>query len=115
MIASQNLGISIKPEFIQIFKNSQAISTMNGKSHYLTRAPKKTKEQLKIIKYEEQKEETNRNTEMILEELQSLKTKIKDFELRQDDADQNSDKLARLYDLGLIDANGDPINSEIKQ
>ena len=88
---------------------------MNGKSHYLARAPKKTKEQLKIIKYEEQKEETNRNTEMILEELQSLKTKIKDFELRQDDADQNSDKLARLYDLGLIDANGDPINSEMKQ
>ena len=50
---------------------------MNGKSHYLARTPKKTKEQLKIIKCEEQKEETNRNTEMILEELQSLKTKLK--------------------------------------
>ena len=53
MIASQNLGISIIPEFIQIFKNSQAISTMNGHSHYLARAPKKNKEILKIIKYEE--------------------------------------------------------------
>ena len=50
---------------------------MNGKSHYLTRAPKKTKEQLKIIKYEEKKDETNKNTEMILEVLQSLKTKNK--------------------------------------
>ena len=58
---------------------------------------------------------TNRNTEMILKELQSLKTKIKDFELRQEDADQNSDKFARLYDLWLIDANGDPINSDMKQ
>ena len=88
---------------------------MNGKSHYLARAPKKTKEQLKIIKYEEQKEETNRNTEMILEELQSLKTKIKDFELRQEDADKNSDKLTWLYDLGFIDANDDPISSNMKQ
>ena len=79
-IALQNIGITIKPEFIQIFKNSRAISTMNGKSHYLTRVPMKTKEQLKIIKYEEQKEETNINTEMILEELQCLKTKIKVYE-----------------------------------
>ena len=46
LIASQNLMINAKDEFINIFKNSQSISSLKGKSQYLVRTPKKTKYQL---------------------------------------------------------------------
>ena len=42
-------------------KNSQSISTMKGKSHFLTRESKKTKDQLKIDNIEEEKEKTFEN------------------------------------------------------
>ena len=57
LIDTQNLGISVQPEFLNIFKSSQSISTVNGKSHFLTRLPKPTKEQMKIQKLEEEKKE----------------------------------------------------------
>ena len=56
LIEYQNLGIRVKREFIDIFNKSQSISTMKGKSHFLARAPKKTKDQLKVEKVEERKE-----------------------------------------------------------
>ena len=34
LIKSQNLGIAIKPEFEALFANSNAVSTMKGKSHF---------------------------------------------------------------------------------
>ena len=55
IINSQNIGITTKPEFIKIFKNSQSISSMKGKSHFLTRVPKPTKEQMKIRELKEDK------------------------------------------------------------
>ena len=44
LIDTQNLRISAQPEFINIFKSSQSISTVKGKSHFLTPFPKPTKE-----------------------------------------------------------------------
>ena len=43
LINIQNLGISVQPKFINIFKSFQSISTIKGKSHYLTCLPKSTK------------------------------------------------------------------------
>ena len=40
LIESQNLGIKVKPEFEDLFMNSKAVSTMKGKSHFLTRNPR---------------------------------------------------------------------------
>ena len=42
LIDSQNLGISVRPEFMNIFQKSQAASTLPGKSHFLARFPKPT-------------------------------------------------------------------------
>ena len=51
----QKLGISAKQEFIDIFKRSQAISTMKGKSHFLTRVSKLTKDQQRLKELEKEK------------------------------------------------------------
>ena len=48
LLQSSNLAMRIKPEFLDIFKSSQAISTVKEKSHYLTRIPKNTKDQISI-------------------------------------------------------------------
>ena len=48
LIQSQNISIAAKPEFIKIFKNSESISNSKGKSHFLARMPKTTKDQIKL-------------------------------------------------------------------
>ena len=63
LIYTQNLRISVQPEFIKIFKASQFISTVKGKSYYLTRLPKPTKDHIKIQKLEEEKKEIIFKTE----------------------------------------------------
>ena len=52
LIDTQNLGITVQPEFIYIFKTSHSISTVKWKSHYLTHLPKPTKDHIKIQKLE---------------------------------------------------------------
>ena len=113
LITNQNLGISARPEFIEIFRNSQSISTMKGKSHFLVRTPKPTKAQVKMNKLEEEKKEAYTKATLMQRDLDSLKLKIKEFEFNQRESDMNADKLSKLYDLGLIDENGDPINNSM--
>ena len=43
LIESQNLGIIAKPEFINIFRKSNAVSAVKEKYHFLTRFQKKNK------------------------------------------------------------------------
>ena len=86
---------------------------MKGKSHFLVRTPKPTKAQVKMNKLEEEKKEAYTKATLIQRDLDSLKLKIKEFEFNQREADMNADKLSKLYDLGLIDENGDPINNSM--
>ena len=38
---------------------------------------------------------------------------MEEYKIKQRDADRNTDKLSKLYELGLIDENGDPINNDM--
>ena len=44
LIKSQNLGVKEIPEFANIFRRFQAVSTMKGKFHFLVRMPKENKD-----------------------------------------------------------------------
>ena len=107
------MGVKVNLEFINVFKNSQSISIMKGKPHFLTREPKKTKDQLKIDKIEEEKEKEKAHSKIdkMKRDLQLLKLKMEEYALKQREVDINTDKLAKLYKLGLIDENGDPIKT----
>ena len=48
LIASQNLVITVRPEFMRILKISQSISTWIGKSIFLVRLTRPKKDQTKI-------------------------------------------------------------------
>ena len=52
LIQSQNLSIIENPEFVSIFKNSQSLSMHKGRSHFLTREPKISKDKSLINKFE---------------------------------------------------------------
>ena len=86
---------------------------MKEKSHFLARAPKKIKDQLKVEKVEEERKEAFSKVEELKRNLESLKFKMKEYKVKRRDVDRNTDKLSKLYELGLIDENGDPINSDM--
>ena len=106
LINNQNLGIKAKPEFINIFKYSQSVSTMRGKSHFLVRLPKISKDQKLIKVLEEQKKGGEYHVKLLNKEIDELKQKILDLEESQRNNDDNLEKLTKLYDLGVIDENG---------
>ena len=86
---------------------------MKVKSHFLTRAPKKTKDQLKVEKVEEERKEAFSKVKELKRNLESLKFKMEEYKVKQRDADRNTDKLSKLYELWLIDENSDPINNDM--
>ena len=54
--------------------------------------------------------------ESYFEAKRSWLTRVKkEFEFNQREADMDADKLSKLYDLRLIDENGDPINNSMSK
>ena len=113
LIKSQNLGITIKPEFEALFANSNAVSTMKGKSHFLTRMPKTNKDHQKIMKLEEEIKDNYSKEKELNRKIDELRSKIQEFENLQKENDENLDKLSDLYKLGIIDENGFVINNRM--
>ena len=114
LIVNQNLGIRVKPEFVNISRKSQAVSTMSGKSHFLVRIPKQSRYKKQIRELEEEKKETDRKIDDLNNEIDSLRRKIEQFENDQMDHEENLEKLSNLFKLGIIDENGLPINDDMQ-
>ena len=77
LINSQNLGITVRPEFLNIFKKSQAVSIQTRKSHFLARVPKPTKDHIQIRKLEMENEEVKESKFEAFEEIRKLKTNLR--------------------------------------
>ena len=87
LIKSQNISVSVKPECVKIFQNSQSISSSKGKSHFLARMPRPTKDQEKIRTLEEEKSDNFYKVKVLKLEIEELKDKMKKLEDDQKDAD----------------------------
>ena len=79
LIESQNIGVSAKKEFIEIFKNSRSIWIVKGKSHFLVRLPKPTKDQM-IVRQLEDKINSEYKAKVFKLEIDKLKPKMKKLE-----------------------------------
>ena len=55
LLISNNLDMKVLPKFLGIFKSSQDITIVRGKSHFLTRDPKTTKYKLEMQLLKEQR------------------------------------------------------------
>ena len=114
LIESKNLGVYAKDEFVNIFKKSQAVSSMKGKSHFLVRMPRDTKEKKIINNLEEEKKGSDTKVRGLVKEIDDLRLKIQQLEDNQLDNEDNLEKLSNLYKLGIIDENGQPIDNRME-
>ena len=80
---SQNISTQIRPEFIEIFKNSQSISFLKGKSHFLTRPPKKTKHQIEAEEHKGKKEKAEFKNIELKKNIRELVAKTESLEQKQ--------------------------------
>ena len=111
---SQNLCVNVRPEFLSLFKNSQSVSLSKGKSHFLARLPRKTNDQLRIDEYEEEKIYFEKKVARLEQEIDRLNDKCQDL-IDINEADSvNAEKLDKLYQLGMIDENGNPVDNDMK-
>ena len=106
--------MSVKSEFLSLFKNSQSVSLATGKSHFLARLPKKTNDQKKIDDYEEEKKKSDNKARQLEDEIDQLHDKIKEMTELRALYYENADKLDKLYQLGIIDDNRNYINNDMR-
>ena len=114
LLQSSNLAIRVKPEFLDIFKSSQSVSTIKGKSHFLTRNPKITKDKISISILNEEKKELERRSDAFQNEVKQLKNKLSRLEEIEKENEDNLDKLSKLYDAGIINEEGYYINNRME-
>ena len=74
---NQNLKITSKEEFINIFKDSKSASIEKGKNYFLARAPRKSKQQIKLEKSEEHKKEDDSIIQLLKSKIVQLNTKTR--------------------------------------
>ena len=101
-------------EFIDIFRASKAVSLEKGKSHYLARKPKESKQHLFLEKAEEEDKESNRTIKLLKLKKSELNSKIEDIEGKLSDNEDYTEKISKLYNLGIIDESGNPINNDMR-
>ena len=106
IIQSQNMQITVKKEFIDIFKTSKAVSLQNGKSHFLARIPKMNKHQALLNQVNEEKKEGDVLIAKLKDIINLLNLKLEKVEQKLSENEDYTDMMAKLYELGLIDENG---------
>ena len=107
--------MSVKVEFVDLFRNSQWISTIKGKSNFFfTKSSKPNNEQIKIKNIEEEKKEITLKSISLNRETKFIQVQIDKLEGMQRDHEENLDKLSNLYSLGVIDEDGNLVNNKME-
>ena len=107
IINSRNLGVSVLPEIINIIKKSKSVSTSKGRSHFLFRSMTLKKTNNADSMEEEKFRHEDEYIKQLEQNLDSLKAQVEMHEQREDEALENREKLAKLYELGVIDSDGE--------
>ena len=106
--------MKVKPEILNIFKESQSVSIVSGRSHYLTRDPKTTKDKIEINILKEERKELDRREDNFRKEIEALKHKLSKLEDIERENEENIEKLSRLYDAWVINEEGHYINNNME-
>ena len=104
VIKNKNLGVTASEVFIEIFKNSRSVSTSRVKTYFLARKPKERAEEK-----EKEKENNFRDAGRVNARIAEFLEKLQDYELKEEEASKHKNSLAKLYDRGVVDSDGEYI------
>ena len=77
-------------------------------------APKENKYLAEIDKMEKERNEDDQLLLKLREKIDNLNSKIKEFGAKLQEYDDYTEKMSRLYELGMIDEDSNPVNNEMK-
>ena len=95
-------------EFIKIFKDSQSISTQNGRSHFLIKGLGNKKCGNHIKNSKGQLIDAHSEIETLNNNITNLEEKLSKLQDIENENKVHKDKLAKLYDLEMINSDGEP-------
>ena len=103
----KSMNIKVLPEFASIFESSKNISTERRRSHFLIKTSRKRKWEEVKREDEEQLHETAKLNQILQEKVNSMKSRIDEYEKNKDELLKDREKLVKLYDEGIIDSDGE--------
>ena len=106
--------ITAKKEFKDNLQDIEICIISKEKSCFLARPPLKSKQQHKMEMIEEEKKEADLRIVTLKDKIKILFSKLDEFEQKQLQLDDYTDKMGKLYELGLIDENGNQIQNDMK-
>uniref|UniRef100_A0A7S3JAA4 Uncharacterized protein n=1 Tax=Euplotes harpa TaxID=151035 RepID=A0A7S3JAA4_9SPIT len=114
IIAHKNLAVDALPEFVNIFKKSTEVSTSRGKSYFVTRNYVPVLSKKRQVEFEKkQKQEEERHNEFT-DKIKSIEEEIQKYESKEGENDHNREILSKLFEMQVIDGDGNLIKSEEK-
>ena len=108
ILDKKQMKVRALPEFIKLFQDSTSISTHKGRTHFLINSlsnkmwgnyPKNKNEKL----WDAEKE-----IELLRLGLKRVEEKLTSMENIEKENDKHKAKLAKLYELEVIDSDGEP-------
>ena len=112
VITNKNLGIEAKPEFIKIFRESNSVSTSKGKTYFLARRQRRAAEEIEDDKRSDSEHQDKEKISELESKLIDYMDKLKSFEEKEEENSKHKDCLARLYEKGVINSDGEYIEND---
>ena len=107
----KNLYTHILPQFTKMFKESNSISVEKGKSNFFARKVNKPREFVLLKERTVAQKQAERKIKVLEEKIFHMEKEIEKHE-NVEEAEGNRNKLERLYDLELIDSDGNPRDND---
>ena len=121
-IKQKNITMNVLPEIKRIFKDTKEVSSKllintiigeNGRFYHLVKNTEARRAK-RVINYEneEEKKEIDNQFDRRNQIISNLQNQIKGFEDKIKESDSNSSILARLFEGGIIDAEGELLTEQ---
>ena len=103
IIKEKKLWVVARPEIINIFKNSRAVSTSKRKSHFVLRPVAKNNVNIQRRDEEIRIEEDNGVVNKLRIKQEEMRSQIDLYEQEKGEVIANKVKFAKLYEKSVID------------
>ena len=112
LIMNRGLKIQAIPEIVSIFSRSKNVSVMNGRTHFLLRKGKHHGKKSLQDREKQDAEEAKENISRLTDKIKELEERINVHQSRENSFLQDKEKLCKLYELGIIDSDGEYIEDK---